>query len=110
MSLFPLVQEQQFFRPEFFLHLKRIFASKACNAPIIYLRPVVRQVLYVLLEDHSPHVSGAAAVYLLAVVQRCRGHPVLAAYLPGVQAAFTRKLTVRCGNTEMMPTIPATSP
>ncbi|CAM9194550.1 unnamed protein product, partial [Ectocarpus sp. 6 AP-2014] len=52
-------------------------------------------VLHVLLEDHSPHVSGAAAVYLLAVVQQCRGHPVLAAYLPDVQAAFTRKLTVR---------------
>lgn len=35
-------------------------------------------------------------MYLLAVVQRCRGHPVLSAYLPDVQAAFTRKLTVRC--------------
>lgn len=53
------------------------------------------QVLYVLLEDHSPHVSGAAAVYLLAIVQRCKDHPVLAAYLSDVQAAFTRKLTVR---------------
>ncbi|CAM9494930.1 unnamed protein product [Scytosiphon promiscuus] len=59
------------------------------------LNYVLYQVLYVLLEDHSPHISGAAAVYLLAVVQRCRGHPVLAAYLPDVQAAFTRKLTVR---------------
>lgn len=67
--------------------------------PLIFLcrRLALRtQVLYVLLEDHSPHISGAAAVYLLAVVQRCRGHPVLAAFLPDVQAAFTRKLTVRC--------------
>ncbi|CAM9848142.1 unnamed protein product, partial [Ectocarpus fasciculatus] len=65
------------------------------GASINALDYVLYQVLYVLLEDHSPHVSGAAAVYLLAVVQQCRGHPVLAAYLPDVQAAFTRKLTVR---------------
>lgn len=51
--------------------------------------------LYVLLEDHSPHVSGAASVYLLAVVKGCRDHPVLAAYLTDVQTAFTRKLSVR---------------
>lgn len=54
-----------------------------------------RKVLYVLLEDHSPHVSGAAAVYLLAVVQHCRGHPLLGPYLPDIQTAFIRKLTVK---------------
>lgn len=48
-----------------------------------------------LLEDNSPQVSGAAAVHLLAVVQGCRGHPLLGPYLLDIQAAFTRKLTVR---------------
>eukprot|EP00752_Nemacystus_decipiens_P016287 g14566.t1 len=67
----------------------------AGGAVVDALDYVLYQVLYVLLEDNSPHVSGAAAVYLLAVVQRCRGHHVLDAYLPDVQAAFTRKLTVR---------------
>ncbi|CAN0057921.1 unnamed protein product, partial [Phaeothamnion confervicola] len=60
------------------------------------------RVLYVLLEDHSPHVSGAAAVYLIALA-RCGGGgcgggdaaDVLKLYLTDIQAAFTRLLTAR---------------
>ncbi|CAM9973433.1 unnamed protein product, partial [Discosporangium mesarthrocarpum] len=57
---------------------------------------VLFQLLYKQLEDHSPHMSGAAAVYLLSTIKLCgRSSPALGAYLPEVQAAFTRKLTVR---------------
>lgn len=53
------------------------------------------QVLHRLVNDHSPHVSGAATVYLLAIVQRCRSHLGLARHLPDIQAAFMSKLFAR---------------
>eukprot|EP00953_Heterococcus_sp_UTEX-ZZ885_P034921 18063-Heterococcus_DN1.PRE.2 len=59
------------------------------------LEHVLKRVLLVLLEDHSPHIVNAGCVYLLCLVSELQGNVLLTSYLPAVQAAFLSRLTVK---------------